>query len=101
MALGAGADVDYVVVASSDDDAAERFRRVLGRRHFLDRESGVLLVWTSDTHHELPGLVARIEARHPGTRFTVQRTGAAVAVRISARDEDLAAVEALYLDQAG
>lgn len=79
------------------DDVAARFRALLDRRHFVDRESGVLLVWLPADRHELAGLVPQVEARHPAARFSVQESGAAVAVRMSAREQDLAEIEALYV----
>ena len=80
------------------DAVAKRLRAVLGRRHFVDRETGVLLVWLpADTSPELSELVRELESRHPATRFSLQETGSAVAVRMSARDQELAEIEALYV----
>ena len=82
---------------------AARFRALLERRHFVDRETGVLLVWVpvdGAVRRELAELVPQVEARHPATRVSVQEAGAAVAVRMSAREQDLAELEALYLDSA-
>jgi hypothetical protein len=80
------------------DAVAERLRAVLGRRHFVDRETGVLLVWLpAGTSSELSELVRELESRHPATRFSLQETGSAVAVRMSARDQELAEIEALYV----
>jgi hypothetical protein len=79
------------------DEVADRFRALLGRRHFVDRESGVLLVWVPGDPRDLAGLVAQVEARHPAARMTVLESGSAVAVRISAREQDLTEIEALYL----
>ena len=71
---------------------------MLGRRHFVDRETGVLLVWLpADTSPELSELVRELESRHPATRFSLQETGSAVAVRMSARDQELAEIEARYV----
>jgi hypothetical protein len=45
------------------------------------------------------GLVPRGHAlAHPATRFAVQTSGVAVAVRMTARDDELAAIEQLYVD---
>jgi hypothetical protein len=66
-------------VTGPGDDVAERFRAVLSRRHFVDREPGVLLVWLPANRSELAELVPKVEARHPGTRIAVHEAGAAVA----------------------
>lgn len=80
------------------DAVEKRLRTVLGRRHFVDRETGVMLVWLpADTSSELSELVSELEYRHPATRFSVQEAGSAVAVRMSAREQDLAEIEALYV----
>jgi hypothetical protein len=80
------------------DAVEKRLRAVLGRRHFVDRETGVLLVWLpADASSELSELVSELETRHPATRFSLHETGSAVAVRISAQDRDLAEIEALYV----
>jgi hypothetical protein len=87
-------------VSEPDDEIADRFRAVLGRRHFVDRESGVLLVWVPGDVRELADLVGQVELRHPATSFSVQESGSALAVRMSARDQDLAELEALYVKDA-
>lgn len=79
------------------DEFAERFRALLGRRHFVDRETGVLLVWLPAGGGELAELVGQLERRHPAARFSLQESGRAVAVRMSAREQDLAEIEALYV----
>lgn len=80
------------------DAVEKRLRAVLGRRHFVDRETGVLLVWLpADASPELSELVGELESRHPATRFSLQETGSAVAVRMSARDQELAEIEARYV----
>lgn len=79
------------------DDVAARFRALLERRHFVDRESGVLLVWLPADRGELVDLVPLVEARHPAARFSVQEAGSATAVRMTARDQDLAEIESLYV----
>ena len=77
----------------------ERFRALLGRRHFLDRERGVLLVWVAAADRaELAALVGPVGARHPAARITVLEAGTALAVRISGRDPDLAELEARYVE---
>jgi hypothetical protein len=86
-------------VNQAGDDIAERFRVLLSRRHFLDRESGVLLVWLPADRGELAELIGQVEARHPATRFSLQEAGAALAIRMSARDQELAEIEALYVDE--
>lgn len=85
------------------DVVGDRFRALLDRRHFVDRETGVLLVWVpvdGTVRRELAELVPQVEARHPAARVSLQESGAAVAVRMSAREQDLAELEALYLDPA-
>jgi hypothetical protein len=89
-----------VNVSELEDEIADRFRAVLGRRHFVDRESGVLLVWVPADRRELAELVGQVERRHPATAFSVQESGSALAVRMSARDQDLAEIEALYVKDA-
>lgn len=80
------------------DEVEARFRALLGRRHFLDRESGVLLVWVSPADRaEAAELVGQVGARHPAATFTVQEAGAALAVRMCGRDPDLAELEARYV----
>lgn len=80
------------------DELGERFRVLLGRRHFVDRESGILLVWVPADRRELAELVLQLEARHPGIRLTTQESGSAVAVRMSGREQELAELEALYME---
>jgi hypothetical protein len=86
-------------VNQAGDDIAERFRTLLGQRHFVDRESGVLLVWVPADRGELAELVGLVEARHPAARFSLQEAGSAVAVRMSARAQELAEIEALYVEE--
>jgi hypothetical protein len=86
-------------VNPAGDDIAERFRALLGRRHFVDRESGVLLVWVPADRADLAELVGQVEARHPAARFSLQEAGSAVAIRMSAREQELAEIEALYVDE--
>lgn len=83
------------------DEVAQRFRLLLGRRHFVDREFGVLLIWVPADRRELAELVSKLEARHPGIRLTTQQAGSAVAVRMTGRDEELAQLEALYVEPIG
>jgi hypothetical protein len=82
---------------NESDEVALRFRALLGRRHFVDREHGVLLVWLPADRGELAELVAQVERRHPAARFSLQESGRAVAVRMSAQERDLAEIEALYV----
>jgi hypothetical protein len=42
-------------------------------------------------------LVRQIEARHPAARFAVQRAGAAVAVRMTAGEQELDDLESRYV----
>jgi hypothetical protein len=101
--VGAGstrrpAAVHCCAVNEPPDEVEKRLRTLLGRRHFVDRETGVLLVWLpADTSDELSELVGELGSRHPATRFSLQETGSAVAVRMSARDQELAEIEALYV----
>lgn len=81
----------------SGDEVTGRFRALLDRRYFVDREAGVLLVWLDADRRELAEVVALVEARHPAARFSVQESGAALAVRMSAREQDLAEIEARYV----
>jgi hypothetical protein len=82
---------------SNPDDVAQRFRDVMGRRHFVDHEPGVLLIWVAAGQRELADLMPQVEARHPGVRFAVQSSGSATAVQVRARDEELTAIEELYV----
>jgi hypothetical protein len=84
-------------VTQPPDEVEKRLRTVLGRRHFVDRESGVLLVWLPADENGLAELVGQLESRHPATRFSLQEAGSAVALRMTARDRDLAELEALYV----
>jgi hypothetical protein len=79
------------------DEVGKRLRELMSRRHFVDRESGVLLVWLSAEPGELVEAVGQLEARHPAARFSVQESGSALAVRMTARDQDLADIEARYV----
>jgi hypothetical protein len=88
-------------VSQPGDEVVQRFRALLGTRHFVDRESGVLLVWLPAGQVELAELVGQVEVRHPAARFSLQEAGAAVAIRMTAQDQDLAELEALYLLPAG
>jgi hypothetical protein len=85
-------------MATLRSSVTERFRDLLARRLFLDREPGVLLVWVEADRHDVASLVPQVEALHPATRFAVQTSGVAVAVRMTARDDELAAIEQLYVD---
>ena len=80
------------------DEVGERFRVLLSRRHFVDRESGVLLVWLPADRHELAELVPQLEARHPGIGLTTLEAGSAVAVRMTGREQELAQLETLYIE---
>ena len=79
-------------------DVANRFSELLSHRFFVDHEPGVLLVWVDADVLQVAELVRQVEARHPAARFTVQRSGAAVAVRMTARDQELADLESRYVD---
>lgn len=81
-----------------NDEVAQWFRKLLDRRQFVDREPGILLIWLAAERQELAEMIPQIEARHPGARFNVQNSGSAIAVQVTARDNDLAAIEELYID---
>ena len=84
-----------------DDRWGDRLREVVRRRHFVDREPGVLLIWLpadEPVRQELPQLARRVEARHLAARCTVLKSGAALALQVAARESDLAAIEMAYLD---
>ena len=56
------------------DAVEKRLRAVLGRRHFVDRETGVLLVWLpADASSELSELVGELESRHPAGNLSASR----------------------------
>lgn len=69
-------------------DVAERFSELLSHRLFVDHEPGSLLVWVDADLGQVATLVRQVEARHPAARFAVQRAGAAVAVRMTAREQE-------------
>ena len=75
----------------------ERFTELLSRRYFVDHEPGSLLVWVDADAEQVTTLVRQVEARHPAARFAVQRAGAAVAVRITAREQELDELESRYI----
>ena len=79
------------------DEDEKRLRDLLRRRHFVDRESGVLLVWLAADPGELAEAVGQLETRHPSARFSLLESGAALAVRMAAPDHDLADIEARYV----
>ena len=86
---------------TGDDDVTGRFRALLRRRHFVDRDADVLLIWLpadADDRQALADLVPRIEARHPGSRVSIVESGEATAVRIAAHEADLSDLQATYLD---
>ena len=93
-------DLQYDRMTEFRNGATDRFRELMARRLFVDHEPGALLVWLDADRHELSRLVARVEANHPAARFTVQTSGAAVAVRIAARDEELVELVGRYLGDA-
>jgi hypothetical protein len=57
----------------------------------------MLLIWVTAEPGEMASLMAQVEARHPGTHFTVQKSDSATAVQITARDEELTAIETPYI----
>jgi hypothetical protein len=85
-------------VTGRDDQVAERFRTMMDRRHFVDHEPGVLLIWIPVEREGLAELIPQVEARHPGARFAVRRTGSATAVQVTAREEVLATITKLYIE---
>jgi hypothetical protein len=80
------------------DEVAKRFRNVMDRRHFVDHEPGMLLIWVPVEREELAELIPQVEARHPGARFVVRSTDSATAVQVTAREEVLATIAQLYID---
>lgn len=81
-----------------DDEVAKRFRTMMDRRHFVDHEPGMLLIWVPVEREELAKIIPQVEARHPGARFVVRRTGSATAVQVTAREEMLATIAQLYIE---
>ena len=81
-----------------DDDVAKRFRTMMDQRHFVDHEPGVLLIWVPVEREGLAELIPQVEARHPGARFAVRRTGSATAVQVTAREEVLITIAKLYIE---
>jgi hypothetical protein len=78
-------------------DVDARFSELLSHRLFVDHEPGALLVWVDADSRQVATLVHQVEARHPAARFGVQRSGAAVAVRMTAREQELADLESRYV----
>jgi hypothetical protein len=95
-----GVDVHCASMTRVPDGATERFRGLLAQRLFVDREPGALLVWLDADSDEVSALVHNVGERHPAARFTVQTTGAAVAVRMAATDEELVELERRYMGEA-
>jgi hypothetical protein len=82
------------------DDPAGRCAALVGRRHFVDREHGVLMVWMPGddaTRRELGDLVPLVQQRYPAARFSLREAGSAVAVTARGGEADLAEIEAAYL----
>ena len=78
---------------------ARRCHDLVGRRYFVDREPGALLMWLpadQATRDEVAVLVPRAQAEYAGVRFAVQRSGSALAVKASAREADLDRLYATY-----
>src|SRR5882724_895195 len=76
-----------------------RCRALVGRRYFVDREPGALLMWLpadDATRADVATLVPQAQAWHPGVRFAIQRAGAALAVKATARESDLDHLYATY-----
>jgi hypothetical protein len=81
-------------------EIARRCQDLVSRRYFVDREPGALLMWLPTdeaTRDELATLIPRAQARHAGVRFAVQRTGAALAVKATAREAELDQLYATYI----
>lgn len=79
-----------------------RCRALVGRRYFVDREPGALLMWLpadEDTRRDVDTLVPRAQAWHPAVTFAVQHTGAALAVKATAREADLDHIYTLYFTE--
>jgi hypothetical protein len=85
-------------VTGRDDEVAKRFRAMMGRRHFVDHEPGMLLIWIPVQGAELAELIPQVEARHPGARFVLRKTGSATAVQVTGHEETLAAIAQLYIE---
>jgi hypothetical protein len=93
---------------SSDEDRTHvggaqglpsRCRALVSRRYFVDREPGALLMWLpadETTRADLATLVPQAQAWHPTVRFAIRRTGAALAVKATARESDLDHLYATY-----
>lgn len=76
-----------------------RCRALVRRRYFVDREPGALLMWLpadEATRADLATLVPQAQASHPTVRFAIHRTGAALAVKATARESDLDHLYATY-----
>jgi hypothetical protein len=76
-----------------------RCRALVRRRYFVDREPGALLMWLpadDATRADVASLVPRAQAWHPSVRFAVQRAGAALAVKATAREAELDHLYATY-----
>lgn len=89
----------YVVPV--DDPWGDRLRAVVRRRHFVDREPGLLLIWlpASDAiRATVTELGARVQARHLTARCSVWESGAALAWQVRADEADLVAIESAYVD---
>jgi hypothetical protein len=79
---------------------AARCAALIRRRHFVDREPGVLLMWMPTDvaiRTELAELLPLAEARHPAARFVVRQAGAALVVSVAAGEAELGEIEATYV----
>ena len=77
-------------------DVTDRFSELLSHRLCVDHEPGALLVLDANSRL-VARLMRQVEARHPAARFAVQQSGAAVAVRMTAREQELAELESHYV----
>jgi hypothetical protein len=82
------------------DHWGDRLRAVVGKRHFVDREPGMLLVWLpadESVRRLVTELSPQVEARHLTARCSMRETGAALAWQVVGDEDDLRAIESAYL----
>jgi hypothetical protein len=87
---------------SGDWEVPSRCRALVRRRYFVDREPGALLMGLpadEATRQDVASLVPRAQAWHPRVTFAIQRAGAALAVKASARESELDQIYALYFTE--
>jgi hypothetical protein len=94
-----GADSGRSHAGGTPPHIPERCRALVRRRHFVDREPGAILMWLpadDATRADVATLVPRAQAWHPSVHFAVHQSGAAIAVKASAREADLDRIYATY-----